>query len=162
MDGRDAGALLLIGKRGISALADWAIWFGCLHTAVSSAGHVDPNMQSYTMRCCSTSACTLPVSLARSFGSTSNSQSILWQTGSLTCADSLVPEAKPKVDDKASSKASCKPESPAAASAEPGASLKYPSDAKSARPALGGLLRLNAHKDAAAQQVCPSRPRAAL
>ena len=81
---------------------------------------------------------------------------------SLSCADSLVPEAKPKLDDKASSKASSKPESPAAASAEPGASLKYPSDAKSARPALGGLLRLNAHKDAAAQQVRPSRPRAAL
>ncbi|KAK9843022.1 hypothetical protein WJX74_005735 [Apatococcus lobatus] len=67
--------------------------------------------------------------------------------------DTLVPEAKSKVDDKASGKASSKPtEVPPAASTEPGASLKYPSDAKSARPALGGLLRLNAHKDAAIQQ----------
>lgn len=68
------------------------------------------------------------------------------------CSDTLSAEAKPKVDDKASSKAGSTTEA-AAALPEPGASLKYPSDAKAARPALGGLLRLNAHKDAAAQQV---------
>ena len=74
------------------------------------------------------------------------------QTYSPCCTDTLSAEAKPKVDDKASSKAGSKTEA-AAALPEPGASLKYPSDAKAARPALGGLLRLNAHKDAAAQQV---------
>lgn len=77
---------------------------------------------------------------------------LAWQMRCLCCADTLSAEAKPKVDDKAPSKAGSKTEA-AAALPEPGASLKYPSDAKAARPALGGLLRLNAQKDAAAQQV---------
>ncbi len=57
-------------------------------------------------------------------------------------------KAKPSSETRAGSK----PQSPMASSAEQGGTLKNPTDAKSARPALGGLLRANAHKDA--QQVC--------
>ena len=65
-------------------------------------------------------------------------------------------DARSKADAKVSSKAGIKPQSPVTPSGDQGASLKYPTDAKAARPALGGLLRANAHKDAPGQQVVPS------